>query len=290
MKKRIIVILLVWILLLSGSLILHAEEIQDSVLVQVIKAKVITNHGIENIEKDGNIKSVQKLTIRIEEGEYEGEEHEMAYILKQDGDEFVSYQPLKEKNEILVTIQQKDGEISEVSFYSTIKHTTILWMGILLCIAALFLLERKKAIKPFLTYVILMFVSLLFMIIGMNYGWNLMAVASLLSAIITITAVWSRKGVKKEGIIHGICMLIAIAIMGILSWIVYDLLKFADINIKVTQNFVHIKELICSMILFLSCGAANAVDIIFWLIETNNDKFYKKKSNNIIEGQRSLKL
>lgn len=287
MKKKTIILVLVWIVLLSVCLVAHADEIQDSIL---IKAKIVTNHGIENIEKDGKNQSVQKLTIRIEEGEYEGEEHEMEYILTRDNEGVAMYQPLKEKSEIFVTLQQKEGEINEVTYHSTIKNTTIFWIWSILLIVILFVIAREKGIKPFLTYAIFMLLSFFVMMLGINYGWNLIVIASVLSLIITIIAVLNRNGVKKEAFLRCISLIIAIAVMGIFSWVVYDLMKFADIDIKITQNFVNIKELICSMVIFLSCGAANVIDMIFWLIETNHDKFYKKKSDNIIEGQRSLKL
>ena len=84
--------------------------------------------------------------------------------------------------------------------------------------------------------------------------------------------------------------LIGIAISGVLIYILFDIMNLASINIKITEKLVNIKDLICSATILFSCGIYNAIAISGEYIFYATNRPYKTKSDNIIEGQRSLKL
>jgi len=84
--------------------------------------------------------------------------------------------------------------------------------------------------------------------------------------------------------------IIGIAMSGVLIYILFDIMKLASINIKITNKLVNIKDLICSATILFSCGIYNAIAISGQYIFYANNKPYKRKSDNIIQGQRSLKL
>ena len=75
-----------------------------------------------------------------------------------------------------------------------------------------------------------------------------------------------------------------------LDYILFDIMNLERISIRVTDKFVNIKELISSATILFSCGIYNAIAISGQYIFYANNKPYKTKSDNIIEGQRSLKL
>ena len=82
----------------------------------------------------------------------------------------------------------------------------------------------------------------------------------------------------------------AIAVSGILIYLLFDLMHLESMNIKVTDKFVDIKSSICSATILFSQGIYNSIAISGQYIFYANNKKYKTKSDNIIEGQRSLKL
>ena len=87
-----------------------------------------------------------------------------------------------------------------------------------------------------------------------------------------------------------LCDILGIAISGIVMYLLFDILRLTDTNVKMARHFVNIKELICAMTILSSCGISSVI-----VLSTQNlleiiNKPYKTKSDNIIEGQRSLKL
>ena len=80
MKKYILPILVLFLILVINVPISKAEDEQS-----VVKAKVVKESIAENVstEEDEETQKVQKLTVRIEEGEYKNEEYEMEYILSE---------------------------------------------------------------------------------------------------------------------------------------------------------------------------------------------------------------
>ena len=138
----------------------------------------------------------------------------------------------------------------------------------------------------FLTMILLDFI----IIFSMKMGWNLILVSSILSFMITATCMVRANGINIKTLYMILKSIISISFAGILISIIFDTMKLTNINIKITSNLVNLKELICSLMILVSCGICNLI----LLIKLNKDTFinrpYKTKSDNIIEGQRSLKL
>lgn len=87
-----------------------------------------------------------------------------------------------------------------------------------------------------------------------------------------------------------LCAILGIMISGMIMYLLFDMMRLTDTNVKIAKNFINIKELICGATI-LSTSGIGSVIILFTqnLFEIIN-KPYKTKSDNIIEGQRSLKL
>lgn len=253
-----------------------------------VKAKVIENKGIEEIEKENEpTKKVQNLKVRILEGEFENEEYEMQYIITEDTQDITSNIELKEEEKILIALEEKEGEVTKIDYIETIDSSYILYVlaGILLII--LLIISRKRATLIYLLAIILTSSIIIF---SLQIGWNLIIVSSILSFVITTILFVSINKFNKETIIMIIRAVLGIAISGILVYILFDIMNLESINVKVTDKFVNIKELISSATILFSCGIYNSIAISGQYIFYANNKPYKTKSDNIIEGQRSLKL
>lgn len=282
MKKYVSIMLAIF-LILNITLPIFAEN-QET----IVKAKVVENKGVE-VESKGkaSTKKTQNVTVRILEGEYENEEYDMTYVITEDVESITSNVELKEDDNIKVAIKEKEGEIINVSYVEliTFNYTLYIVGGILLII--LLGISRKRATLIYLLTIILTGAIIIFCL---QNGWDLILISSILAALITTILFISIKGIKKETFIMILRALIGIAISGVLIYILFDIMNLASINIKITEKFVNIKDLICSATILFSCGIYNAIAISGEYIFYATNKPYKTKSDNIIEGQRSLKL
>lgn len=280
--KKIISIILIIAFVLTIAIQVHAEEKIN------VKAKVVESSGTEEIVKENEpTKKVQNVRIRILEGEYENEEYEMEYIITEDIESLTSNAELKEDQSLIVSLEENEGEVVKVSYKDTISSNYVLYiMGIILIIILL-VISRKRAIIIYLITIILVGIMI---ILSLQNAWNLIMVSSIISFIITAILFISINKISKETILMIIRAILGIAISGILIYILFDIMHLQSINIKITEKLVDIKSLICSATILFSCGIYNSIAISGQYIFYANNKTYKTKSDNIIEGQRSLKL
>lgn len=283
MKKYLAIGIIIMILTIIIAISVNAEN-----EVIKVKAKVIENKGIEEVEKEKEpTKKVQNLKVRILEGEYENEEYEMQYIITEDTQDITSKIELKEEEKILVALEEKEGQVTRINYIETIDSNYILYViaGMLLII--LLIISRKRATLIYLVTIIL---TSSIIIVSLQIGWNLILVSSILSFLMTTILFVSINKFNKETLIMIIKALLASALSGILAYILFDIMNLESINIKVTDKFVNIKDLISSTTILFSQGIYNSIAISGQYIFYANNKPYKTKSDNIIEGQRSLKL
>ena len=282
MKKYVSIMLVIFlILIISLPVFAENEEI-------IVKAKVVDSKGVEEIKKENEpTKKIQNVIVRILEGEYENEEYDMEYVITEDVENITSNIELKEDDNIKVAIEEKEGEIINVNHVEliTFNYTLYIAAGILLIV--LLIISRKRATLIYLLTIILTGAIIIF---SLQNGWDLILISSILAALITLILFISIKGIGKETFIMILRALIGIAISGVLIYILFDIMNLASINIKVTEKLVNIKDLICSATILFSCGIYNAIAISGEYIFYATNKPYKTKSDNIIEGQRSLKL
>lgn len=280
--KLVLVFALIFITLLSATTVYAQEEYGK------VKAKVVENKETKEVEQENGItKKEQILEVRILEGEYEHEEYEMNFVISEDIKSITSNTQLQEDDIILVQIQEEAGEITSVSYIETININYNLYIIGAILLIILLIISRKRATIIYLITIILTGCIIIF---SLQNGWNLILVSSILSILMTIILFISINRVTKETLIMIAKAIIGIAMSGVLIYILFDIMKLASINIKITDKLVNIKDLICSATILFSCGIYNAIAISGQYIFYSNNKPYKRKSDNIIEGQRSLKL
>lgn len=286
MKKYISIILAI-ILIMTIALPIYAENESEPETI-IVKAKVIQNNGTEEIVAENEpTKKVQKVLVRILEGEYKNEDYEMEYLISKDIDNITNNVELNEDEKIVIAIQEKEGEIINISYIETVEYNYTLYIIGFVLVILLFFISRKRAI---IIYLITIIVSGFIIIFSLQNGWNLIMVSSILSLVITIILYVSINKINKETFIMILRAVFAIAVSGILIYLLFDLMHLESMNIKVTDKFVDIKSLICSATILFSQGIYNSIAISGQYIFYATNKTYKTKSDNIIEGQRSLKL
>lgn len=286
MKKYISVIILLIIAITTISQTVYAQNENFN-----IKAKVLENDGIEEIKQDEGItKKVQKVTIRILEGEYENEEYEMTHVILENEESITTNIELKEDDNILVNVEEKDGEITNITYKEIINQSYVLYIVGAILIVLLIIIGINTAIMPIMLYIITMILVSFILIFSMKMGWNLILVSSILALAITLIYITKANGINIKTLYMILGSVISIAFAGILMSILFDIMGLSNINIKITDNFVNVKELICSSIILIGCGLCNLIILVKLNIDSFINKPYKTKSDNIIEGQRSLKL
>lgn len=283
MKKKILIIVVAVLVILINSIVVYGEN-----NIINVKAKVVKNNGVEEIaEENQPIKKIQKIVIRILEGEYENEEYEMNYVIAEGVTSITSNVELKCEDKILVALEETAGEVVNIKYMETINFNYTLYIIGIVIVLMLLLVSRKRAI---LIYLITILVSGFIIILSLKNGWNLILTSSIISLLITVILYISINKLNIETLVMIIKAILAITISAILIYILFDIMKVEDINIKITDKLVNIKEMICSATILFSCGIYNAIAISGQYIFYANNKPYKRKSDNIIEGQRTLKL
>ena len=256
-----------------------------------LKAKVIKTNNIEEIkEKDVPIRKVQNVTVRILEGEYENEEYEMQYVVSENLEDITSNVELKEDNNILVQIEEKNGEIIKINYIKTIDSNYILYILGAILLILLIIIGINTGMMQIIIYLVTLTLVSCTLIFSMKMGWNLILVSSILSFVITVSYIIRANGINTKTLVMIISSIISISFAGVLINIIFNVTGLANINVKITENFVNIKDFVCSSIIVVSCGLCNLIILIKLNIESFFNKTYKTKSDNIIEGQRSLKL
>lgn len=285
--KKIAVIIFIILIILANTALSYAQNEYEGVKAQVIEIK-----GLEEIsnENDTN-KKIQNITVRILEGEYENEEYDMLYVISEDVENaIVSNSELKEEENILAHISEKEGEVTSVTYIKKIDNNyTEYAIGILLVIS-LIIIGVKKGLTQIVVYFMTIVLVIFLLLFSMKMGWDLVLVSSILSFFITIFYITRANGINNKTFVMILSSLLSIGLAGILMNIVFDSFELVDINVKITENFVNIKDLICSCIIVVSCGISNLIILVKLNIEAFFNKSYKTKSDNIVEGQRSLKL
>jgi len=285
MKTKVTLIAIILMVILS-IVPAYAQDDYNSV-----EAKVVEYRGIEEVEGENSIiKKVQNVEVRILEGEYENEEYEMKYIISENVDCITSNAELKEDDIIIVSIEEQNGEVISIKYKENINKNYGLYIILAILVIVAISIARKNAIKPLIVFIITtLFISGTF-ILSIKQKWNLILVSSIISFFVTTVIAIKVNGInKKTGVIIA-CSAVGTAIAGIVNYLLFDIMKITNANIKMAESFINIKSLFVSATVLFGGVLANIIVLSSLNMFNFLNKPYKIKSDNIIEGQRSLKL
>lgn len=286
MKTKLVVTVAIFLMLIVCIIPVYAENEYEAV-----EAKVVEVGETQEIEQENGItKKEQKIEVRILEGEYENEEYEMNYVISEDINDVTSNVELKEDDTILVSIEEKEGEVTKVNYKENITQNYMLYIILAVLIIAVLVIGKTKVIKPIIVYLAaIIFICYIF-VFAIQNGWNLILISSIISAVITVIVAIKVNGVDKKAGAMIICSIVGCTIAGILMYLLFDIMNFNNINIKMADGFVNVKELFCSVSILFGGILSNIIILSSFNMFMFLNKPYKTKSDNIIEGQRSLKL
>lgn len=285
MKIRVTLIIAIILTIILAIIPVYADDYTS------LQAKVIKNNGIQEIKKeDSTIRKEQKAEIRILEGEYEHEEYEMTYVISEYENGMISNIQLKEDDIILVSIEEKDGEIVSVSYEETINKNYGLYAILAVLIILAIIIARKNAIKPLIAFIFTILAIAGVFIFAVYQKWNLILIASAVSLVVTMFIAIKVNGMNKKTGVMIACSIVGTAIAGIMAYVLFDILKLTNVNIKIAESFINIKQLFVTATILFGGVLSNIIVLSSLNIFNFLNKPYKRKSDNIIEGQRSLKL
>jgi len=236
MKKYISILAIVLILMTILTNFSMAETDYSTV-----RAKVIKNFGTEEISNEENIQKVQKVDIRILEGDYKTEEYEMEYVISEDiNQDNVENTQLKEEDKLIVKLEEKDGEVTSIEFQEVVKSNYYIYMLIAFIVLVL-LIGRKKAIKPILILIILVATVYFVFINNIKLGKNMILVALITELIVLISTAAILNGISKKMIINIVSSVLSIGISGVLMGIMFNIMK---ISMDIIDFKININEVI----------------------------------------------
>lgn len=286
MNKKI-----VFVVAIFGAIVLSLMPVYAQEDYNKIEAKVIEDKGVQNVEQeDGTTKKEQSTQIRILEGEYEHEEYPMTYVISEDVDGIISNTELKENDVVLVSVEEKDGEISNITYRETVKKNYYLYAALIVLVILAVLIARKNAVKPLVSFMLTILAIFGAFLLALNYKLNIILIGSIASLIITIFIAIKVNGINKKTIVMVACSIVGTAVAGIMSYILFDIANLTNVNIKISQTYINIKEIFVTATILFGGTLANIIVLSSLNMFNFLNKPYKTKSDNIIEGQRSLKL
>lgn len=251
MKKKIVLSILIILVTLTNANFVYAEAETEEV-----KAQIVEDKGIQEVkQEDGTIKKTQSTEIRILEGEYENEEYEMEYVLTEDVESINSKPDLKEKDSVIVSIKEENGEISSIEVQEIVRHNYIIYMVIIL-FTLIAIVGGKKAIKPILIFGIII-VAVYFMFVNtILKGASIVIMSIVTSFVITLALSIIINGLNKKMLMVVICSVIGIGLSGILSYILFDILKLSGelLNVEISNISIDVKALVCSGVIITCSG------------------------------------
>jgi len=286
MKKKVAAIVAIFFVLISNINFVYGQN-----ECEIVKAKVVEDKGIEEVTKEnGIIQKVQAVEVRILDGEYENEEYEMNYVISENTDNVTFNVKLEEDDNILIFIEEIEGEVTKITYKETINENNILYIILAILIILALIVAKKNAIKPLIVFIATILIILGLLIFAIKQKWNIILVSSVISLGITIVIAIKVNGINKKTGVMIICSILGTIIAGILAYLLFDIIKLTNINIRIVDSFINIKNLFCSATILLGGVLSNIIVLSSLNMFTFLNKPYKTKSDNIIEGQRSLKL
>ena len=252
MNKKIIAIVLLILIISAQFMTLYAKDEFAN-----IKAKVVKLDKIEDVTQDeeaSTTKRIQKVTIKILEGEYENEEYELDYTISENINNKNSKAQLKDNQVIFVTIESNDGEISNVKVIESSKQNYFIYMIVFSCLLIL-LIGKKKAIKPIVLFSFLILYVFLY-VISVKNNSNIIFMTFVFSTLINITITISMNGFSSKTISSMFSCLVGSFLSGIIIFTLYNVtgLNGNIMNVEIGNVAIGLKELIASGAILTSTG------------------------------------
>ncbi len=266
--KKIITILIVFIMLFSAYQTVYATE--ENVAIQPVetnekiqaKAKVISvGEAYEKEEAEGIIRTLQNVTIEIEEGKYKGQKIDTIYVMTYDVDNKIVGYELSKGNTVIVQLSTEGDTIVEVTIQEIVRQNYVLLM-VLVFFAIIVAIGKKQGIKAILGLIVTIFAIYFIMIKGIYEGGNAIWLSIITSVVIIVLTFIIIAGLNKKsltaalgtsgGVISAGIMAVIFGYLAKLSGVTEESLFLAVASKNIVFNF---RELFFAGIVISALGA-----------------------------------
>lgn len=243
--KKVMFILIILLMIFSFQLKLKADD-------QISKAKVIVIYGTENIIENEETKKIQKISVKILEGNYEGEEYDAIYYINSNN----PYE-LKKGSNIYIKINENEGQVIDVSVEGIVRQNVIILFFAISMILYI-LVFRTKGLKIILS-ILLSFIIIYFLIIHqIALGSNSLLISFIATILIVCINTILINGVNRKSLIIMISTTIGVILSGGLAFVFSKVAMLSNnlqnsINIEL-NSLVTYKDLIISSTIIASIG------------------------------------
>ena len=223
-------------------------------------AKVIKAGEEKEVDNGGMKDTVQDVTIRIEEGDYEDEEFETIYNLSYDIEGKIKGYPLKEGDKVQVQILE-DGENVSVTIIDYVRNSYMLLMFIIFLLSIV-LIGGRQGIKAIIALLITILAVYFILINGIFHGLDPIWTSIGTCMFIIIATFVVIGGINKKIITAALGTLGGVISAGIVASIFNYLCRMSgagedavQLSISMTTMVFDFKDLLFAGIIISALGA-----------------------------------
>ena len=223
-------------------------------------AKVIKAGEEKEVDNGGMKDTVQDVTIRIEEGDYEDEEFETIYNLSYDIEGKIKGYPLKEGDKVQVQILE-DGENVSVTIIDYVRNSYMLLMFIIFLLSIV-LIGGRQGVKAIIALLITILAVYFILINGIFHGLDPIWTSIGTCMFIIIATFVVIGGINKKIITAALGTLGGVISAGIVASIFNYLCRMSgagedavQLSISMTTMVFDFKDLLFAGIIISALGA-----------------------------------
>lgn len=223
-------------------------------------AKVIKTGEEKEVDNGGMKDTIQDVTIRIEEGDYEDEEFETIYNLSYDIEGKIKGYPLKEGDKVQVQILE-DGENVSVTIIDYVRNSYMLLMFIIFLLSIV-LIGGRQGVKAIIALLITILAVYFILIKGIFHGLDPIWTSIGTCMFIIIATFVVIGGINKKIITAALGTLGGVISAGIVASIFNYLCRMSgagedavQLSISMTTMVFDFKDLLFAGIIISALGA-----------------------------------
>ncbi len=223
-------------------------------------AKVIKAGEEKEVDNGGMKDTIQDVTIRIEEGDYEDEEFETIYNLSYDIEGKIKGYPLKEGDKVQVQILE-DGENVSVTIIDYVRNSYMLLMFIIFLLSIV-LIGGRQGVKAIIALLITILAVYFILIKGIFHGLDPIWTSIGTCMFIIIATFVVIGGINKKIITAALGTLGGVISAGIVASIFNYLCRMSgagedavQLSISMTTMVFDFKDLLFAGIIISALGA-----------------------------------
>ncbi len=269
--KRILALVLILGIVFAIKVQVKAED-------QVVRAKVVVVYGTEEVKENEETKNIQKVSVKILEGNYEEEEYDAKYYINS----YSNYK-LKKGTEVYAKINQSDEEISDVTIEGIVRQNYIIYFTIA-TLALIILVFKKNGIKIILSVLLSILIIKFLIIDQIALGNNAIIISIIATLLIVLFNSIVGNGINRKSLIVIFSSIIGVLVASIIMRI-FTNISILENNIINTLNLtanesINYNSLIIASTIIASMGVS---------LDISNTIVNRLKNIELVEMKKEIK-